>query len=58
MSPKVPWAPDHTVQQSTPGLGAMNRQLASVISERRGLLAGSTALRTDEWTPSAPTTKS
>ena len=26
MSQRVPWAPDHTVQQSTPGLGAMNRQ--------------------------------
>jgi len=58
MSKKVPWAPDHTVQQSTPGLGATNRQLASVISEGRGSPAASTARRTEEWTPSAPTTKS
>jgi hypothetical protein len=58
MSREVPRAPDHTVQQSTPGLGAVNRQLVSVIRDRRRLSSGITAARSDEWTPSAAATKS
>ena len=58
MSRRVPSGPDHTHQQSHPGLAVTNRQLAAESNDARNATSPKMEVRTWEWTPSASTTKS
>ena len=58
MSSSVPAGPDHTHQQPTPGFAVTNRQLVAESSDDLKAMSPNTEVRTWEWTPSAPTTKS